>query len=90
MKTNKTTGNYIIVFRQGKTIRCVPTKKSFANARIVNILDDGSFTAHWIDNYNTSGHFSTELMLFDNDFCIKTKDEERRNKHRINNNLISL
>jgi len=60
----------------------IVTGKKNANARILELLQDGSFTAHWLDNYNEDGDFVTELMRFNSDMTLNTDDLSVRQEIR--------
>ena len=59
----------------------IPTTKVFANARVLEVLEDG-FTVHWLSNYNEDWDFSSELMKFDTMATLDESEKERRNAHR--------
>lgn len=68
----------------------LPTNNVFANAKVLEVMDNGFFTVHWKDNWNTSGDFRTELMRFDNKAIMDKSDLKERNKIRIANGLIPI
>ena len=68
----------------------IPTLSKLSNIRILDVNEDGSFTAHWNSNYNLSGDFRTELMLFDADLILDEGDLAIRNSIRKANNLIEI
>lgn len=60
------------------------------NAMVLNVKKDGSFSAHWKDNWNRSGDFASELMKFDNDLVLDKNDKKERNKFRRERGLIEI
>ena len=82
-----TTGTYLYIFKAGQYTKAIPTTKKFCNARVLDVLTLGSFTAHWISNYNKNGDFATELMRFNSYGILDTKDKNERNEVRKANEL---
>lgn len=78
-----------LTLEEGITI-AIPTLKGLADLMILDIYDDGAFTAHWIENYNTDGDFRSELMRFDNDLILDKMDLKKRNQIRIKNGLYPI
>lgn len=68
----------------------LPTVKAVANARVVEVNEDGSVAVHWDGNFNLSGDFRTELMQFDNNLTMDNLDFEERNELRVANGLVAL
>jgi len=89
LNLKKRTNVRILKLEEG-IIVAVPTLKAISDARILDVNEDGSFTAHWNENWNESGDFRTELMRFDNNLIFDNGDKEKRNKIRKNNNLIEI
>ena len=58
--------------------------------RVLEVFPDGSFTAHWMSNWNLNGDFATELMKFNPDGTLDTKDKDERNQYRIANGLMPI
>lgn len=90
-KLNLKQGSWVMVvqLKEGITV-AIPTVKVLANVRIVDVDEDGSFTAHWDDNYNLNGDFRTELMRFDNDLVLDSGDMKKRNDIRKANGLMPI
>ncbi len=90
-KLNLKTGKALLIveLKEGITV-AIPSTPKLMNAKILEVFDDGSFTAHWKDNYNLDGDFRTELMKFDNDLVFDNGDKARRNEIRRNNGLIEI
>ena len=76
----------IIELKEGITV-AIPTTSKLSNAKVLEVFEDGSFSAHWSMNWNESGDFATELMSFDNDLALNKKDFKARNKRRTDNGL---
>lgn len=92
-KLNLKTGTNVLVIvttgvKENITV-AIPTRQTLANAKVVEVNQDGSFTAHWKGNFNLRGDFRTELMSFNNELVLDTNDRERRNKFRKQNGLIA-
>ncbi len=88
-------GGYGLVLKSGINTVFIPTikalaKKAAEGARILQVMEDGVITAHWYDNYNTSGDFHTELMRFDNNLLLDIMDKEKRNAIRAKNGLMEI
>ena len=67
------------------------SSKELANARVLGIdTIDGRFTAHWLSNWNTSGDFSSEIMLFNTDCKLDRDDLDKKNAYRIHNGLMPI
>lgn len=75
--------------KSGQTV-FLPTEERIANARILSVRSNGSARIHWKGNYNLSGDFSSELMVFDNNLVMNVADEDARNEYRISNGLVAL
>lgn len=89
MKKLKQGSGIKIEILKGVTI-AIPTTKKLADALILDIFPDGSFSAHWIDNFNLRGDFSLELMIFTNDFILDEKNLKARNKFRVSHGLLPI
>ncbi len=84
-------GQRVLIVRLKEDITvAIPTVSKLSNARLLDVFEDGSFTAHWTDNYNLDGDFRTELMSFSSDLVFSTKDLTRRNKIREMNDLVKI
>lgn len=90
-KLNFTNGTRLLILKleDGRDY-AIPTKKELSNARILEVNNDGSFTAHWSSNWNLNGDFSSELMSFDNNLVMDEGDLEARNEFRIKNGLMPI
>lgn len=83
-------GRIVVTISGGKEITVfIPTTKTFANAKVLTV-DDNSFTAHWLTNWNLNGDFSSELMSFDEQAVLDTGDLADRNTFRKENGLIEI
>ena len=79
----------IVRIKEGITI-AIPTLKKISDAMVLEINEDGSFTAHYNSNFNTSGDFRTELMVFTNELILDDENLKERNKIRKSNGLIKI
>ena len=90
-KLKLSTGKHLLMLelKEGITV-AIPTIKALTNIRVLEVEDNGSFTAHWTSNFNLSGDFRTEVMQFDADLVLDTGDKVARNKIRKVNDLIPI
>ena len=94
LKLKKKSPLLILNLESGATV-AVPVSNKFAKmsdsgARVLEIMEDGAFTAHWFDNYNDSGDFWTELMRFDNNLVMDKMDLKKRNQIRKKAGLMPI
>lgn len=71
----------VVDLQEGITV-AIPTRRGVANAKVLDVNEDGGIAVHWIDNWNMSGDFSTELMRFDSNLVLDTGDLQNRNAVR--------
>lgn len=68
----------------------LPVMRKLANARVVEVGEDGSLKVHWDSNYNLNGDFRSELMKFNSNLILDEKDKESRNKFRRQHGLVEI
>jgi len=83
-------GKYLKVLKEDNINIAKLSLKEEANARVLEIFKDGSFTAHLISNYNLRGDFRTELMYFNNKLILDEEDKKTRNEIRASFGLIEI
>ena len=79
----------MVELKEGITV-AIPTVKALANIKVLDVQEDGVFTAHWTSNFNTDGDFRTELMVFTSDLVLDTEDLAKRNAVRVENGLMPI
>ena len=79
----------VVKLSEGITV-AIPVVRKLSNANVLDVNEDGSFTAHWKNNWNTNGDFRSELMKFDNDLVFDDGDKKKRNKLRKKNGLVEI
>lgn len=90
-KLKLSTGKHLLMLelKEGITV-AIPTTKALSNIRVLDIEDDGTFTAHWTSNFNLSGDFRTEVMRFDADLVLDEGDKTKRNNERKAHGLMPI
>ena len=68
----------------------IPTVRRIANAKVLNVFEDGSISVHWDSNWNLSGDFESELMQFNKNLVLDIEDKQNRNKFRKENGLVEV
>lgn len=89
LNLKRKTNIIVVELQEGITVG-IPTRQSIANAKILDVFEDGSFTAHYTSNWNEEGDFSTELLRFDEDLVFDNGDKKKRNKIREDNGLLKI
>ena len=68
----------------------MPCAAKLADAKVLDVNDDGSISVHFQSNFNLDRDFRSELMRFDSNLQLDKLDFDQRNQARVDAGLMPL